>query len=147
VSAFKWHALKRPRDGRFHVMRSSSGPKRSIYLHRWLLDAPDGVEVDHRNGNGLDNRRENLRLCTRAQNARNFRRDSPRKSSRFHGVHLRSTDGRWVVVICIESGEQHYIGTFCNEVEAAIARDVVTVAYHGEFAMLNFKEWSHGEIF
>jgi HNH endonuclease len=146
VSQFKWHAIKRPRDGRFHVMRSSKsdGVRKTIYLHRWLMDAPIGMEVDHKNGDGLDNRRENLRICTRAQNARNFRRDSPRKSSRFHGVSWDRRYKRWLVVICAGDGmsraKQKYIGRYRDETEAALAYDAAARTYHGEFAVTNFQE-------
>lgn len=119
----------------------ASGAKRkTVYLHRWLMGASSGSEIDHKNGDGLDNRRSNMRFCTRAQNARNFRRDSSRKSSQFHGVHWIPSRKCWRVVICDDLGKQRHIGMFVLEIEAAIARDVAAVAYHGEFAALNFKE-------
>lgn len=143
ASAFRWQAL---RHGRVtHAIRTQKqlGVKRTIYMHRWLLGARRGVEVDHRNGDGLDNRRGNLRLCTHAQNAVNWKRSSATKSSRFHGVCWNGRRARWRVVICAGRrpkgpAKQIYIGVFRAEEDAARAYDRAALKRHGQFAVTNF---------
>ena len=132
VTRFKWHAVRRGRV--VHAMRTAKrdGGRATVYLHRWLLDAPAGLEVDHRNGNGLDNRRENLRLCTHAQNAVNHRRDSARKISQFHGVCWNERRNRWRVVICA--------GARVNGVARQI-EDTRSKSKHSSSSNISFSSW------
>jgi hypothetical protein len=91
------------------------------YLHRVLfgLVPGDGQKVDHKNGDTLDNRRRNLRLCTQGENAQNRHR-GPVGESHFRGVS-RSTNGkRWVARV-VTNGKGHHIGTFEYEMDAARA--------------------------
>ncbi len=114
---------------------------RTIYLHRLVMAAPEGVEVDHVNGNPLDNRRANLRLATRSQNAAN--RPSYRGSSRFKGVCRANTQSpRWRAWILFE-GKSRYLGSYHSEDEAARAYDAAAYEQWGEFAHLNFPEVVH----
>jgi hypothetical protein len=101
VAGWTWSALRR-KDGRgWYAVRweTAGGQRRSIYLHRQLLAAPPGSDVVHVNGDGLDNRRTNLRLCTRSQSAASRRTCSPQTG--YCGVYrdgrsFSSTDdGRW----------------------------------------------------
>lgn len=122
------------------------GIAKKIYLHRALLDAPAGVEVDHINGNGLDNRRTNLRLATKSQNAANATKRSG-TTSRFKGVYLHRVAsvvaGRmysytyWCARIHTCTGVQ-VIGYFKNEEEAAKAYDTEARSIYGRYARLNF---------
>jgi hypothetical protein len=110
-----------------------SDRKRFTLLHRLILDAPKGVEVDHRNGNGLDNRRSNLRLATRSQNRANVRA-VVNGSSRYKGVTRHK--GAWQADIA-----NNYIGRFSTEEAAARAYDAEALARYGpEWACLNFPE-------
>src|ERR1035437_7781435 len=82
MTAGPWHGHKGPNALYVH----HSAPNRtSVYLHRFLLNAPKGIDVDHVNRDGLDNRRANLRLCTRPQNLANMRPGGG--TSRFKGVN------------------------------------------------------------
>lgn len=81
------------------------GGQRCIYLHRLLMAPPKGLVVDHINGDGMDNRRENLRVVTRAQNAQN--RKTVRASSGVRNVYYRKRTGNWLVQI-------HSNGQFLN---------------------------------
>lgn len=101
----------------------------SIYMHRLIMGAVRGQEVDHRNGCGIDNRRHNLRLCSHAENIAGNRRQPGR--SGFRGV--RADKGRWSA----RYGHTH-LGMFDTAEEAARARDAAAIAAHGAFAALNF---------
>lgn len=118
----------------------------SVLLHRLLLNAPKESEVDHINGDGLDNRRSNLRLATRAQNAANtiVRKRHSTKPSRFRGVHWapRGLAGYWVAQIRIE-GKFRHLGYCKDEEQAARLYDDAAFEAHGEFATLNFPVERH----
>ena len=92
---------------------------KTIRLHRWLLDASDGVVVDHINHNGLDNRRCNLRLLTRSENLHN-KRLYRNNTSGYRGVTWHKDRKKWAVQVGA-NGENHYIGLFDSKEEAAEA--------------------------
>lgn len=127
----KWGIQFAP-NGRVYVR--STNPQPQIYLHRLLLNAAPGADIDHINGNSLDNRRCNLRTATRSQNNANGRWDNP---TGFRGVALRK-NGRFVAKITIK-GYQSYLGSFGSAEEAARAYDAAALALYGEFARLNFR--------
>jgi hypothetical protein len=135
VLAHKWCAAV-TWNGDVYALRMTSrrdGPRKQIYLHRWLMDAPPGVEVDHKNHNTLDNRRSvNLRLATRSQQLANARR---RSRSGYRGV--RKIGKRWQARVT-NNGVQAHIGYFDSAEDAARAYDAAAVAAHGEFATRNF---------
>lgn len=98
------------------------------------MQAVRGQIVDHINGNGLDNRRENLRLATARENALNSR---PRKGrSKFKGVYLDTLRGNWYVQIRAK-GRGRYVGSFWSELDAARAYNKAALEHYGEFARLN----------
>lgn len=112
--------------------------RRSYFLHRLLLNAPKGVLVDHINGEPLDCRRENLRLCNAKENARS-RRKHRNTSSRFKGVTWHARVGKWQAVI-VPNGRMRYLGLYVSEEEAGRAYDRAAVEEFGAFAKLNFPE-------
>jgi hypothetical protein len=124
-------------------LHGGPGGKKTIRLHLLILDAKPGQIVDHINGNGLDNRRKNLRLCTATENARNRQR---KKStvSRYKGVSLHSKppEGRpWQAQICVDGAAMH-LGFYAAEDEAARVYDAAAQKHFGAFARLNFKRAS-----
>lgn len=134
VSEFVWFAVKRPTTVYVRGYRRgqrTSGVK--VYLHQVILDT--ATRVDHRNGDGLDNRRSNLRNATAAENAANSagHRDS---RSGLKGVHWHQARGKWQVEIMVR-GKRTFLGYFTDPDEAAAAYDGAAVAAHGEFARTN----------
>jgi HNH endonuclease/AP2 domain len=111
------------------------GRQHSLWLHRYLLGAPDGLLVDHINHNPLDNRRSNLRLATPAENARNRKRTS-KHATGYKGVRQASA-GCWVARIVVERRET-YLGAYGDPVRAALAYDQAARSLFGEFACCNF---------
>lgn len=138
VLAFKWSALctspgrKKPRWYGYRHDYSVKPPK-GIYLHRFILDATQGVEVDHWNGDGLDCRRANLRLATRSQNAQNIR--VCRGAVPFRGVH--PVRDWWRAEIDCK-GVTTRSRLFDTAEDAARAYDVLSRKLHGEFGVRNF---------
>jgi hypothetical protein len=125
-----------------NAIRQISCPKnkaRIVSLHREIMNNPDGLLVDHANGDGLDNRRTNLRLATHSQNQFNKRKTKSKTSSRFIGVYFEKRKNRWMARIHYH-GKRIWLGSFKSEFDAAKAYDAAAKKYHGEFARLNFPE-------
>ena len=106
-----------------------------IRMHRLIMGIADGVHVDHINGDGLDNRRENLRIVTAQLNQANSRKKVV-QTSRFKGVAWHRAAGKWRAYICINRGQRH-LGLFDDEIEAARAYDAKAKSVWGEHAFLN----------
>jgi len=127
--------------GSFHAHPSRSGVNvyaansKRQYLHRIVLTAPINTVIDHRNGNGLDNRRSNLRLGNKSQNQSN-RRKMPGKASRFKGVCYSERRKKWEARVCA-SYRRYLLGYYDTEEDAARAYDAGAKRVHGEFARTN----------
>lgn len=123
---------------RFNNKKLYKNPIKTISLHRFIMNPKKDMEVDHINGNGLDNRRINLRICTRSQNGKN-RQLSKSNTSGYHGVTFTRDCKRtkpWLVNIRA-NGKIKYIGRYKDKKEAAFAYNEAAKKYHGEFATLN----------
>ena len=136
VSKFKWYAhfIDAHWYASRNTPRDAPGP-RIERMHRSIISVPAGLVADHRNGDGLDNRRANLRIATRQQNGWNHAK-SQRGSSRFIGVSREGAGWR-AKISCGRRGIQ--IGYFAQEIDAAIAYDAKCRELRGEFARLNFR--------
>ena len=108
-----------------------------VIMHRLLMAPKAGLVVDHINGDRLDNRRCNLRVCTNAENSRN-RRPSKNAPFGYKGVRA-SGKSRFAAVVWLDN-RSHKIGTFASAEEAARAYDEVIRVHHGAFARLNFPQ-------
>lgn len=93
----------------------------------FILGLPAGTRVDHKNGNPFDNRRENLRVCSKVENERAFRRKSPGKSSRYRGVTWDKQHGCWLAHYST-GGKYFFVLLSDCEIEAALARDAAVRA-------------------
>ena len=120
----------------------ANGRRLHLRMHRVLagLEVGDPRQVDHKNHDGLDNRRVNLRVCEAGENNCNTRK-APGLTSRYKGVTGITRYGyqQWVVKI-ERARRRHYLGVFTDEIEAARAYDEAAKQLHGEFAILNFPQ-------
>jgi len=105
---------------------------RESWMHRLIMNAPAHLEVDHVDGNRLNNQKYNLRLCTHAQNSRNRRKNISHKSSAFKGVSWNPIGEKWCARITV-SGRTIHLGYFVEEEDAAKAYIAAAREYHGEF--------------
>lgn len=135
LSRHRWFVLRSARSAYARRQAAVGGRRVHLLMHRIILDAPSGMLVDHRNRDGLDNRRSNLRLCSPTDNARN--RGAIVGASRYKGVAWDKNRGRWQVRLWI-GGRQRSMGCFDSEVDAALAYDEAVRRHHGEFAVTNF---------
>lgn len=136
VNQFKW-SYSLVQSGIEYALRNAevNGKRTSILLHRFILgNIPEGMVVDHKNGNGLDNRRENLRICTRSQNNINKRKKGT--TSKYKGVYFEKARNKFRSHIVVES-KIIFLGRYETELEAALAYDKASCTYHGEFANNN----------
>jgi hypothetical protein len=141
VSRWSWFAVRGKHT--FYAVRTvnvSKTRKYRVAMHRQLEGAPENVMVDHINGDGLDNRRANLRLCMAMENARNSAARGG--SSRFKGVGFHRVTGKWAAYIRVD-GRQMHLGLYRTEDAAARAYDEAARTHYGAFARLNFPEVRH----
>lgn len=133
ISPHRWTFLD---AGRGYAMRAYTHEGKKIYqlMHRLIMAAPAGLEVDHKNGDSLDNRRVNLRICTHKNNRGNTRKHKDNTSG-FKGVSLQKTSGRWIA-----KAKNLYFGTFDTPEEAARAYDEAARQLFGPYANLNLPE-------
>src|SRR6266850_860597 len=121
---FKWHALRSKNT--FYAVRNTvkNGKRGMVLLHREILGAGDSkFRGHHKDGNGLNNLRQNILLATYSQNLRGFRVKTGQFSSQFRGVHWNKREKRWIAKISL--------GTFKSEREAARAYDYAAKQFFG----------------
>jgi phospholipase C len=143
ISEFSWHVtVSGSNYNKLYAasfIRRQDGVWKNTKMHRLILGVESSFQVDHRNGNGLDNRRSNLRVATILENARNKRKVIG-TSSRFKGVSFNKRPGRksfWKAEIRVNRKLIH-LGYHVDEIKAAIAYDRAAKKFFGEFSNLNF---------
>ena len=116
--------------------------EKGIRMHREILGLKkgDGKQTDHRNGNGLDNKRVNLRICTRSENMQNLHHRNKKGAGKHQGVHKQGR--RWRAVI-VKDGKRIHIGTYDLAKEAARAYDRKALELYGPEAKTNYPKESY----
>ena len=133
LSIYKWSACILHNYIRAERQIQKNGKRRKLFLAREIMNAPDGRYVDHINGDTLDNRKCNLRLCSKAENNRNVGLRTTNTSG-YKGV-IKSGNG-FKVQIGVNS-EKKYLGYFKSKTLAAMFYNLAALWYHKEFAQLN----------
>lgn len=142
---YTWH-LRRGRNDTFYVCGRRISDKKSVKMHRIIMNCPDGYVVDHIDGDGLNNRKRNLRVCTIAENNYN-KKGNISSTSKYRGVSLcidkcvkksgkSYTYYKWKSQIT-KDGKFYLLGRFLSEKDAAIAYNKKAIELYGEFAYLN----------
>jgi len=142
VSSYRWFP-KRSADSLFYahfvMPRDSNGKQLHPSMHRIVMGlGPTDPDVDHIDGNGLNNQKSNLRPCTTSQNQANRYRKAD-SSSQFRGVTWSKAGMKWQAGIKVQ-GKSIHLGLFRDEFDAARAYDIAALEAFGEFASLNFPE-------
>lgn len=140
ISGYNWCSLKRKNTFYAVAEFKEDGERKHIFMHRLIMGVTNpSVYIDHKNRNGLDNRRSNLRECTHSQNMRNQIRKE-RSYTKYKGVYLekgRMNRARPFIAKIAFNKKPIFLGSFATDLEAAIAYNKAAIQYHGEFARLN----------
>lgn len=137
LNQWKWHARK-DGDQPYYAVRMDYAykPKKMVKMHRAVMNVSEPrLVVDHKNHDTLDNRKQNLRICTVKENTLN-RVASKSSTSKFLGVSLNTKARKWVAQIQ-KKGKNTYLGCFDTQEEAALAYNKAAEVIHGEYANLN----------
>jgi hypothetical protein len=134
LNQWNWHAHWVPDTKSFVAGRDEH--RKSIYMHRFITNCDPNKEVDHKDHNTLNNRRNNLRPCTHSQNTANAKKKRI-SAFPFKGINFYKRKNKWRVSIHFEK-KRRYVGSFKTPEEAARAYDEAAIALFGEFAHLNF---------
>ena len=132
LSRYKWRVNK----GKWGIYAQANVDGMEVVLHRFILGAPFDMEVDHKDHNGLNNVKDNLRLCTSSQNKQNTRIRIDNKLG-YKGVYFNTKEKKYYAMIKPPETKRLFLGGFDTAVEAARAYNVAAEMYFGEFAFLN----------
>jgi len=134
INQYKWHYSKSSKN--YGRAKASQGKRNTlITMHKLLMNPPKGMEVDHINGDPLDNRRANLRIVTHGQNQKNMKISADNKSG-YKGVSWHKKANKWQAHIRLKCASK-YLGLFTDIKEAAKAYNSAALEHFGEFARLN----------
>ena len=136
LAPYRWRAKRGRRTWYAVTTVKGQGKKGTVSMHRFILGEPEGRQVDHGDGNGLNNRRDNLRVCSNAQNAQNAG-SKANNTSGFKGVSWDRRRRRWQAHIRAY-GKKIHLGGFDSPAAAANAYDREAIRRHGPFARLNY---------
>ena len=135
INSLKWCYEKHGKQDYANKAIRVGKKQRSVRMHQMILNCPQGYEIDHINGCGLDNQRKNLRIVNRMQNNWNSRKRR-KATSRYKGVSFSKRDKKWKVQILSDS-RYYSMGLFETEMGAALAYNDLAFKLRGEYARLN----------
>lgn len=137
VNRISWHVRKGPKPyARGSIWNKKLKKNRLVYMHRYILDVLDTEdEIDHIDGNGLNNQRSNLRFCTKSQNNHNVPK-KPNSLSKYKGVTYQKDRKKWAAMITVNY-KSIFLGRFRTESDAAHAYNLAAIKYFGKSARLN----------
>lgn len=141
VCQYKWYASYAKGNQSFYAkttVKKSNGNRTSMFMHRILIAVLGGQFIDHANGDTLDNRKTNLRVCSRKENNRN-RKLQRTNTTGYKGLKWHSRLSKWEARIGVD-GKYKYLGLFKEKEDAARAYDKAAVEHYGEYAHLNTYE-------
>ncbi len=143
LSQYKWQVLTNTRKTKITYVASVGLWNKFIkttdrfLMHRLIMGVTDPkVQIDHKDGNSLNNQRENLRVCDNSQNNRNKEKINMPTTSKYKGVSWDRSRNKWCAKIKFNN-KSVYLGRFEFEEEAGIAYNEAAIRYFGEFANLN----------
>lgn len=106
--------------------------RKLVLMHREINKTPAGLTTDHKDGNGLNNQRNNLRTATHSENMRNRKV----KDGKLKGIYFKKDRGKYAAQLRVNKTKKH-LGYYDNPIDAAKAYNLAAIKYHGEFARLN----------
>jgi hypothetical protein len=137
LNKYKWIADRV--DKKFYAARNGLNKNKGhVRMHRQIMNFPIGFEIDHVDGNSLNNQRANLRVCTSSQNKCNAGKQI-NNTTGYLGVCFYKRDGNFQADITLNK-KTHFLGRFTTAIDAAKVYDIAAKKYHGKFAKTNFKE-------
>lgn len=139
ICNIKWHLIKTKKANAVYAYHKFG--KKNISMHRFIYEhhfgpIPSGMIIDHKDGDGLNNVKSNLRVCTYSENCANVGKKRKNPTSKYKGVFFEKSCNRWRAKIKKQHKDIH-IGVYKTEIEAASAYNSVAKEIYGEFAFLN----------
>ena len=137
LNKFKWYAEKGDRNKSYYAYRNRSAKETGscrAKMHREILKTPKGMETDHIDGDGLNNQRKNLRICSGPENKRNVGLTT-KNTSGLKGVSFYKRNKKWRAKICVNNKHFH-LGYFESKIEAYEVYCKACIRYHGKFAKI-----------
>ena len=117
LSEYRWYCCWSPHKKTYYAQASVKidGKYKSVFMHRLILNVPQGKQTDHKNGKGYDNRRKNIKICTASENQHN--QHVVRGRSKYRGVSWSKSNNKWRASI-MYNGISYYLGFFDSEIDA-----------------------------